>query len=84
MSKLTMCNYCSLKRIRAQAMSEGMRVVMRKSTFELGGTNVYVMPEGVKMPNTIMEPSDALPNGDAFHEKYGKSWFMEIPNKCCC
>lgn len=80
---MSRCNYCQLKDIRSQANSDGHKVVLRASSF-MGGTNVYVLPPGVKMPNRIQEPSDELPNGDEFHEKYQEAWFMEISKECCC
>ncbi len=83
MSELTACNYCNLKRIRKQAKAEHQRVVLRSSNF-MGGTCVYVIPKGVVMPKAIKEPSDKLPSGDEFHEKYSVSWLMEIPQFCCC
>ena len=65
-------------------MSDGNKVIMRNSVASGRGINIYVVPKGVKIPNTIKEPSEKLPNGDEFHEKYWKAWFWEISKKCCC
>jgi len=82
MSRLTMCNYCSLKAIEKRAEKSGSRVIKKSSLF-MGGTNIFVVPIGEELP-PYKEPSNKLPNGYEVYQKYHKAWMMEIPNHCCC
>lgn len=83
MSHLTSCNYCLMRAIRKQAKAED-KVVHRRTSSFMDGTDVYVLPKEVKMPKRIVTASDELPNGDEFHEKYFRAWFMEMPDSCRC
>ena len=77
------CNYCSMQGIKRNAKQQKKKVVTRYSSF-MGGINVFTVPQGVEIPKKIVEASDELPNGDKFHEEYFTSWFMELPDHCCC
>ena len=70
MRQLTICNYCTLMKIRAQAKLDGLEVSLRGSTHS-GGLTVYVHPKEVKGP-------------EKQHDQYFKAWLLQISNKCCC
>ncbi len=82
MSSFTSCNYCNLKRIKQRAKEEDKVVVLKPSRF-IGGTEVFVVPKGVKLP-VYKEPSNEMPNGCEVYQKYHVSWLMEISKSCCC
>lgn len=46
MSELTPCNYCSLRKIKANAKKNGLLVLHEP---HLGGTNIYTYVEGHKV-----------------------------------
>lgn len=83
MSGFVTCNYCSMRRIEAEAKTTGKRIVKKRSAF-WGGINVFLVPESVDVPKVIKEPSSQLPNGDNFYEKYNEAWFMTISTFCVC
>ena len=75
MSELTLCNYCSLQRIRAKAKQEGKRVVIKSSPWaeaigigSIGGYEIYCVPKDQQLDR----------------KKHHVGWMMEIPDKCCC
>lgn len=76
MSSLTLCNYCSMQRIRRQT-PDTHRLVMSKNDWGLGGTTVYRVPKDIEIPKPIVRDSE-------FHKEYFVSWLMEIPKRCCC
>ena len=78
MGKGTLCNFCSLKMIKASAEQTGGTVVIRPGTGGLGGSEVYVVPKGA----TLDERKDPETGNDLGGQ--WKSWMMEIPDHCCC
>ena len=79
MSELTSCNYCNLKRIRADHRGTGARIYVRyNAKWGLGGCNVYVIPKGIKAPK------GGIKDDTPFHNEYSVSWFMELTNRCVC
>ncbi len=78
MSELTPCNYCTLKGIRARAIENDNHVYLHRKTWELGGIDIYVAPEGVALPQS------GVGEGSEFHKQYWVCWFMKIPESCCC
>jgi len=85
MSELTPCNYCSLKRIKAEARVKKMRVVKRPSAF-MGGIEIFVVPQNMKAAeiDSWTGPCDDFPNGDLSWQKHHRAWFMELSKQCCC
>lgn len=70
MSELTLCNYCSLQRIKRDAKKKGKRVIVKIGGHDdsLGyGVDVYIIEKGGK-------PS----------EKNKVCWFMTLTDKCAC
>lgn len=66
---MSMCNYCSFKRLQESAKAKGKRLVKIPSTKmgTLGGCEVYMLNRGEK-------PS----------KKNCVSWMMKIPESCEC
>jgi len=85
MGEFTTCNYCNLQSIKTDAKKSGSRVYKRASSF-LGGTDIFVVPNGKKLPpkDDMIEPCDKYPDGNEAFSKYHRAWLMEIPNRCCC
>ena len=77
-----MCNYCKLNHYKSLARREGKRIILKPSNL-MGGTIVFIVPKGEKLP-TYIEPNDDYPNGDKNYQKYRKSWMMEIGTYCSC
>jgi hypothetical protein len=75
MSELTQCNYCSLRQIRKQAKSDGMKVTIRVGWN--GGKDIYVHPKEIVIPNV---------NGDKnpLRDKYCHNWMQSIGSSCSC
>lgn len=82
MSSLTQCCYCGLQTIKRRAKKENKRVVLKPSSF-LGGTEVFLVPKGEKLP-LYREPSKKEPDGDAVYQKFNVGWMMQISSECCC
>lgn len=78
MSSLTQCNLCSLNRIKVLAKEKGLRVtVLADAEWGMGGLNVYVHPQGVKIAT--------LPGGeDGVRKMYMRAWFMSLSDQCAC
>lgn len=76
MSSLTICNYCSLKRIRAHAKDAGQKVTIIRASFHTWtqGQDVYVHPPEVDF--------DKLTHKE--RQQYHRSWFAELTEECCC
>ncbi len=83
MSERTSCNFCTLQWLRKNAVAEKKQVILRDGTGILKGVHVYVVPEGVEVPEVIVS-HDADGPGDEFHEQYFTSWFMALTDKCAC
>jgi hypothetical protein len=85
MGGLTRCNYCTLKEIKRNAEKAGSTVHLRPSGF-MGGTDVFVVPEGEKLPEKedMVQPCDEYPNGNDYYSKYQRAWLMDIPDHCAC
>jgi hypothetical protein len=78
------CNFCTYQSIKRDAKKNGSRVVKRYAVaYQLGGVNIYVVPKGVEVPKVI-KGCDVTYKGDAFHRKYFRAWFMELPDHCAC
>ena len=73
---MTICNYCTLKEIKANAKKMNNKVtVLQSNFFEMGGGfDVYSHPKNIKIKE--------ITGGE--REKYFKAWLMEIPDHCCC
>ena len=67
--EMSKCNYCTLQRIKANAMKNDKIVTVK-------GGNVYVHPFGAVNPTEPASPD----NGN----KYWVAWLMSIPDHCCC
>lgn len=79
MSELTLCNFCTLRRIRRRYKGMGTRVLTRyNSKWGMGGANIYAIPKGVHVPE------GGIVEGSPFHEEYFICWLMEIPKSCMC
>lgn len=52
---MSMCNFCTLKRLKASQKKLGNRVILRRSAF-LGGINAYWVKSGERLPRVIVEP----------------------------
>lgn len=77
MSTLTMCNYCTLKKIREEAKAKKWRVNSLPYTGKVGiqgGTNIYVYPGDINLEKL---------NKDE-RKEYFVAWFMEISDHCVC
>lgn len=46
MGEFTQCNYCSFEQLKKRAKRDGKVVTVKRSTFELGGSEVYVHKKG--------------------------------------
>ena len=75
---MSICNFCSYRRIVANANKKGSVVtVLRDAEWGMGGVNVYVHPREVEIK--------ALSCGeDGERSKYRVSWFMELQDHCAC
>lgn len=74
---MSSCNYCNFRKLKAMA-PKGMKVTVIPSgarSLGLGGVDVYVHPETLKLKSPVSEE---------YHKKYFSSWFMELPSHCCC
>jgi len=71
-----------MQNIKNRAKAKGHQVVTRKSTSQLGGVNVFVLPPGVEMTKDVagIEADD----DDDFTKKYFTSWFMVLTDHCVC
>jgi len=76
MTDLTLCNYCILKALRAAAKEQGEYIRVREAGGELGGVNVYQVPNCVQYYD--------LRAGTEEHDKYFKGWYMAIGDHCVC
>jgi hypothetical protein len=76
MSEIILCNYCNLKKIRADARRYGNHVVLRQATGKLKGVNTYVVPDAYDLTH--------LTEGSEAHKKYFRAWFMSVPDHCVC
>ena len=74
---MSKCNYCYMQWIKRTAANVNKGVVTRPGTGELGGTDVYVLPSGVKVPEVIV-------SDDVFSKKYFVAWFMKLTGHCVC
>lgn len=83
MSELTLCNYCSFENIKQHAKAESKQVVTRESKSKLGGTDVYLIPAGVKVPKEIAGHTEKY-EGDEFSKKYFVVWFWKLTDHCAC
>lgn len=85
MSEFTICNYCILEEIKLETEKAGSTVYLRPSGF-MGGTDVFVVPEGEKLPEKedMVQPCDEYPNGNEAYSKYHKAWLMNISDHCVC
>ena len=78
MSEFTQCNYCSLQQIRSRAKAKSWKVTkITNSKWGMGGVNIYVHPKDIKI-------FDLKGGEDGERSKYRVSWFMELPERCCC
>jgi hypothetical protein len=68
MSELTECNYCTLRRIKANAKKNGDVVTVRPGKFMSGfrGVDIFVHKPDIKNPQ---QPA---------------AWFVELPDHCRC
>jgi len=71
------CNFCTMQWIKETAANVNKSVITRAGTGELKGTEVYVVPSGTVIPETIV-------HDDAFSKKYFVAWFMKLPDSCAC
>lgn len=71
MGEGTICNFCSLQRIRARAKKDNFKVTLEHGSIGMGGIDVYVHPKNVEI-----NPKNKLQR-----DKYFASWFMELPEK---
>lgn len=74
MSELTSCNYCSHQRNLVRAKKLGMKITVLSNDFGLGGVSVFTHPKTV----------DVKKLSEKEREPYRGSWFMELPDHCCC
>lgn len=72
MSELTLCNFCTLRRIRKNAKTKGNRVILKSATYSsgnnLGGTDVFVLG-----------PKERMSKNKCFI-----TWFMALSDHCVC
>ena len=66
---MSTCNFCNLERIKTRGKKEKLQLVKRSSASQLGGTDIYLVPEGLAIPRKIVGCSEKS-NGDNFHEKF--------------
>ena len=66
------CNYCKVERYRDEARKTNSRLVTLRNK-ELGGTDLYLLPEGEGIPKA---------KDIKLIKKYLKEWFKDIPYKC--
>ena len=75
MSELTPCNYCDLKRYKAEAKKQHKVITVREDlTSLLSGFDVYRHPKKVKIV--------ALPPEE--RKQYHIAWFMALTDHCVC
>jgi hypothetical protein len=76
MSIENICNYCLVKRLRAEALRRGHYIRIRPSPGTLGGLNVYEVPDATQKYN--------LRDGQPDHDKYFRCWLMALGDNCTC
>lgn len=73
MSELTPCNYCTLRRLRSSAESQGKVVTLRRGS---------TVPTDESFPHSIsvyVHRPDEEPA-----EGHFSAWFAELTDHCCC
>lgn len=76
---MSICNFCSLNRIKKDAKLKGLIVEKTRATFGLGGFDIWVTPKDIKKSYL-----KSLREGDKDFTKYYKAWMKEIPSTCYC
>lgn len=71
------CNYCQFNIIRAEALREEKRVITKHSNSDDGCTEIFIVPEDVKLPTAKTKLYAVL-------KKYHKTFMKDIPYKCEC
>ena len=71
------CNYCTMQQIKRDAKLNYKKVITRDGTGQLGGTDVFVVPQNTSVPEKIV-------NDNVFSTKYFVAWFMKLPDHCAC
>ena len=76
MTEDNICNYCKLRKLRAEAKKRDHFVRVRETMGALRGVNVYEVPDCAQFYY--------LQEGHDDHDKYFKQWFAAIPDHCVC
>ena len=79
MSELTECNFCRLKRLKAQAKTRHHIIKMIPATWGLGGVEIFIVPRG-----TTTKQIRSWDRHSSFYDKYHSGWFMDITERCIC
>lgn len=78
MSERTLCNYCTLRKIKQDAKEKGTKVtILDDAKWGMGGFNIYVHNRKLKISD--------IPGGeDGDRAQYRAAWMMSIPKHCEC
>ncbi len=64
-----------------------MRSIIKESNSVMSLCNfcsLNIIKKDARKNGMKVRRSEDFPNGDKFHEKYLKSWMMEISSSCVC
>jgi hypothetical protein len=70
------CNYCKLRGMRQVAEARQKVIKVRPSRGQLGGVNVYEVPDTGKHYD--------LKEGTGDHDRYYVGWFQSVTDHCVC
>lgn len=74
MSELTTCNFCSHQRTLRKAKENNFKVTVLPNDFGMGGVSEYTHPKTIDIKKLT----------ESERESYRGSWYMQLPDHCCC